>query len=551
MRTAVLSFLRCPRILGRSCALFLLSLWLLSSVPAAGQIGRKQWDKTLGGAGDEASYALQPTPDGGCLVGGYSKSSTSGDRTQPTRGDYDYWVVKLDAAGNKLWDKAYGGPNGDLLRTILPTPDGGFLLGGISASGVGGEKSQANRGLGDYWVVKIDATGTKLWDKTYGGDAEDQLYIMQATSDGGYLLGGYSASNVSGEKTQLAQGIDYWLVKIDATGTKLWDKSFGGAGISILNAIQPTADGGYLLGGESTAEISRDKSQASQGSGDMWLIKIDAAGTKQWDRVYGGSNTDRLKVIQATPDGGFLLGGYSSSGISGNKTLPSKGGLDQWIVKIDGAGTKLWEQVFGGDKVDYLYAIHPTSDGNYLLGGLSSSTISGDKTQDAQGGYDYWIVKMAADGTKLSDVTFGGNADDYQFALQPTSDGNYIVGGHSSSGISGSKTQASQGGADYWVVKFSYNVVTATTSPSRTNSVAIYPNPTRTTCQLRLPAGAPRVGLQLSLIDATGHTILTQPLAATNGSDIAVEIGQQPTGLYLLRVAGPAGFVATQRLVVL
>jgi hypothetical protein len=537
-----------PRTLFPKSLWSLLLLWSLTSVPAAGQSVVKQWDKTLGGDDDEASYALQPTPDGGCLLGGFSRSGVSGDRTHPTRGDNDYWIVRLDATGAKLWDKAYGGAGGELLRSIIPTSDGGFLLGGASTSGVGGEKSQANRGFSDYWVVKIDATGTKLWDRTYGGDGEDQIFTMQATSDGGYLLGGYSASNVSGEKTQPAQGIDYWVVKIDGAGTKLWDKSFGGGGISVLNAIQPTADGGYLLGGESNAGISSDKSQASLGASDMWLIKIDATGTKQWDRVYGGDNVDRLKALQATPDGGFLLGGYSASGISGTKTLPSKGDIDEWVVKVDALGTKQWEQVFGGNKLDYLYAIQPTSDGNYLLGGLSASSISGDKTQDAQGGLDYWIVKMGPTGTKLADVTFGGNASDYQFTLQPTSDGSYIVGGHSSSEPSGSKTQASRGGADYWAVKFKYTVVTATTSAAYAGSGSFYPNPTGTTCHLHLPASAPRTGLSFSLLDPLGRILLTKPVVPTTANDMEVEVGQHPAGQYVIRVTGPEGVVVTQRL---
>jgi hypothetical protein len=532
----------------RWCALFLLGSFFVSSLCAAGQTFTPRWDKTFGGAADENFYALQPTADGGYLLGGHSNSGISGERTHASRGTYDYWVVKIDASGAKLWDQAYGGTDADILRAIAPTSDGGYLLGGRSYSEAGGEKSQANRGLGDYWVVKIDANGNKLWDRTYGGDGEDQLMVMHPTPDGGYLLGGYSGSDVSGEKTQPRQGVDFWVVKIDATGAKLWDKTFGGVGISVLNAIAPTPDGGYLLGGESSTISSTDKSQPPRGNEDMWVIKIDNLGNKQWDRSFGGSDTDRLKALQPTPDGGCLLGGYSLSGVSGDKTQPSKGGLDQWLVKIDAAGNKLWDKAYGGDKVDYAYAIQPTADGNYLLGGLSSSTNSGDKTQDTQGGYDYWVVKVDANGNKLADATFGGSADDFQFSLQPTNDGNYVMGGHSNSGLTGTKTQPSRGGADYWVMKFGAPIATATT-PVAKLTADIYPNPALGNFRVRLPASAPRVGLRLSLVDATGRTVLTKALATTDAGDLSIEVGPRLEGLYLLRITGPRDFVLTHRLV--
>ena len=187
-------------------------------------------------------------------------------------------IKAQEAHPEKLWDKAFGGSGDDWLYSIAPSPDGGYLLGGYSLSGfVVGDKSEASRGVRDYWVVKIDAAGNKLWDKTFGGSGDDWLYSIVPSPDGGYLLGGYSESGISGDKSEASRGFDdYWVVKIDAAGNKLWDKTFGGTGDDELYSIAPSADGGYLLGGYSSSGLGADKSEASRGSFDYWLVKIDA-----------------------------------------------------------------------------------------------------------------------------------------------------------------------------------------------------------------------------------------------------------------------------------
>lgn len=519
---------------------------LFHSFHTQAQAPVKQWDKAFGGTGTEYSYSLQPSNDGGYIIGGYSDSGITGSRTQASRGDFDYWVVKMDANGTKLWDKAYGGTKGELMRAMLPTSDGGFLLGGYSYSDIGGEKTEANRGGGDYWVVKIDANGNKLWDKTFGGVGEDQLFALQASTDGGYLLGGISQSGISGDKTQ-GQGAGYWLVRIDANGNKLWDKAFGNNGINIAQVLYATDDGGWLVAGESTMTFNDpDRTAPLLGGSDIWLLKLDADGNKVWDKSYGGNSTDRPRALQPTKDGNFLLAGYSTSGISGTKTQASKGGPDYWILKIDPVGTILWDKTFGGDNLDYLYALQPTADGNYLLGGLSSSTSSGDKTQGNQGGYDYWVLKMDPNGNKLWDITVGGSADDYQFGLQPTSDAGFIVSGHSSSEISGDKTQAMHGVSDYWLVKMAPAVTTPTRVAAR-QLIQIYPNPASSHLTLHLPATLPRVGLRVLLLDATGRTVFRQPLLMGSSTAAEVEVGKHAPGLYMLRLEGPTSILSTQR----
>ena len=267
----------------------------------------KMWDKTFGGNGVENMASIQQTSDGGFILGGYSTSGISGDKSQASVGTVDFWVIKLDVIGNKIWDKTFGGSANDPLYSIQQTSDGGFILGGISLSGVGGDKSQPNKGNADYWIVKIDANGNKLWDKTYGGSGNDYFRYIRQTSDGGYILCGNSESGISGDKSQNSLGgFDYWLLKLDGNGNKVWDKTIGGSGSEEFHQLQQTSDGGYILGGGSTSGVSGHKSQTSFGGYDFWIIKLNGSGNKVWDKTLGGNGSDILQSLQQTTDGGYI-----------------------------------------------------------------------------------------------------------------------------------------------------------------------------------------------------------------------------------------------------
>ncbi|WP_202928168.1 hypothetical protein, partial [Cyclobacterium salsum] len=202
----------------------------------------------------------------------------------------------------------------------------------------------------DYWAVKIDGSGNKVWDKTIGGISTDYLQSTTPTPDGGYLLAGSSYSYASGDKTENGKGgFDYWAVKIDGSGNKVWDKTIGGNNSEYLRSTTPTPDGGYLLAGDSYSLASGDKSENSKGGSDFWAVKIDASGNKVWDKTIGGNNNDFLFSTIPTPDGGYLLAGYSGSSASGDKSENSKGYDDYWVVKIDGSGNKVWDKTIGGN----------------------------------------------------------------------------------------------------------------------------------------------------------------------------------------------------------
>lgn len=429
---------------------------LSSSTTSFSQAPLKQWDATFGGSDGDFLSGVQQTSDGGFISGGYSDSGISGDKTQSSRGASDYWIVKSNGNGAKQWDVRFGGNSVDHLSSVKQTSDGGYILGGNSFSGISGDKTQTSQGQNDYWIVKTDVNGVKQWDARFGGTSYEELNALQQTSDGGYILGGFSMSENNGDKTQAGRGgDDYWVVKVNANGVKQWDRRFGGNKFDVLNALQQTSDGGYILGGYSLSGITGDKTQDNKGASDYWVVKINANGLKEWDASYGGISDDWLTSLQQTTDGGYILGGWSFSGISGDKTQATKGENDYWIVKIDANGVKQWDADFGGSSNDYLTPLQQTADGGYILSGYSSSPISGDKTQAGPGGTDYWMVKTDVNGIKQWDATFGGSDFEFLYGMDQTTDGGYILGGYSSSPASGDKTEGSKGLNDYWIVKVS------------------------------------------------------------------------------------------------
>ncbi|PSR53946.1 hypothetical protein AHMF7605_10665 [Adhaeribacter arboris] len=480
--------------------------------------GKKVWDKTLGGRGSDYLKAIIALPGGGYLVAGTSYSPASGDKSDENQGYSDYWIVKIDLYGNKIWDKTFGGSSADDLEAVLATSDGGFLIGGTSFSGISGDKSEINRGenSSDYWIIKINRNGEKVWDKTFGGVGTDYLASLVATPDGQYLLGGSSNSRVSGDKTapnnsQYTDTYNVWIVKIDGRGTKKWDSTYGffdfdnylttiyfdpktttfllggstvgrsagyydydyllvyidadglenrisrieTLGNDFLSAITAGPNGSFVLGGTSSSGAGEDKSEKNIGYEDYWLICLDGR-TKIWDKTIGGRDSDLLKTILPTPDRGYLLTGTSNSIIGGNKTENNQGGRDFWLVKLmedSPPATSVTDVRFGGADPDNFTHLIKTGDNGYLLGGYSKSGDNGDKSQPSQGGFDYWVIKTDAAGKETWNKRFGGTADDYLNCLLQTPDGGYLLGGSSESGVGADKSGVSRGNRDFWVVK--------------------------------------------------------------------------------------------------
>ena len=257
----------------------------------------------------------------------------------------DYWIVKLDKSGDLEWQKTYGGEYADELRSMEQTSDQGYILAGYSNSPVSGEKTESSQGMGDYWILKIDDKGGIQWQKTYGADGDDQLYVIHQTSDQGYIIGGNS--NSTNALTPLggivSNGTDFWLLKIDSEGEVIWSKTYDFGKVDILTSLVENADKTFLIGGHAKTEIKSSllntvaqkagAGKEQDGINDYIALKIKDDGEEFWNKTIGSNGEDILRKVVETRDGGYLMTGTSNSSSSKDKNS-NIGSNDFWVVKL-------------------------------------------------------------------------------------------------------------------------------------------------------------------------------------------------------------------------
>ena len=348
-------------------------------------MGSLQWQKALGGTSGDYANSIQPTPDGGYIMVGFT-GSNDGD-VIGYHGGQDAWVVKLSSTGDLQWQKCLGGTSGDYANSIQPTPDGGYIVAGYTISTNG--DVTGNHGGQDAWVVKLSSTGSLQWQKTLGGTAVDCAYSIQPTTDGGYVVAGFTQSN-NGDVTGIHGGDDAWVVKLSATGVLVWQKTLGGTGDDYANSIQPTTDGGYIMAGYTYS--NNGDVTGFHGGSDFWAVKLSSTGSVQWQKAIGGTGTDWAFSLQPTTDGGYIMTGYTSS-TDGDVTGNHGGIYDVWVVKLSSTGSLQWQKALGGTADEMAYSIQPTPDGGLIVAGVTVST-DGDVFGNHGGIKDAWVVKL-------------------------------------------------------------------------------------------------------------------------------------------------------------
>lgn len=370
--------------------------------------GNIQWQKSLGGSNYDYPYAIQQTSDGGYIVAGRTQSN-DGDVTGYHGSVYsDFWVVKLDANGNIQWQKSIGGNSEDVAYSIKQTSDGGYIVAGESSSTDGDAIGHLPYNNTDLWIVKINSTGNIQWQKSFGGYGTEAAFDVKQTSDGGYIVAGATDSN-SGDVTLLYGEYDYWVLKLDSSGNLQWQKTFGGSGTDNAQSVIQTSDGGYMVAGFSRSDngLVHDH-YGNLYTNDAWIIKLDTNGNIIWKKSKGGTGNDVANFIKEMPDGGYVFSGYSSSDdgdAAGNPT----GSANFWIVKINNSGNLIWQKSMGGSLADFGQSMSQTSDGGFVMVGYSYSN-NGDLTfHYGNPTYpDIWVVKLGPEILSTNETNFEG-----------------------------------------------------------------------------------------------------------------------------------------------
>jgi hypothetical protein len=350
----------------------LLSAIGLSSMASA----QTNWERTYGGQNDEAGYSVQQTSDGGYIIAGYTYSYGAGGR--------DVYLIRTDAEGDTLWTRTYGGLERDEGFSVQQTIDGGYIVAGRTWSFGAGAPESSN-----VYLIKTDAQGDTLWTRTYGGEGDDDAYSVALTSDGGYIIAGTTRSFGAGFE-------DVWLLKTNALGNTLWTRTYGGHLLDRGRAVQPTADGGYIVAGSTREDYG------------VYLVKTDSHGDTLWTRNYGGTRSTRGEAVQQTTDGGYIVTG----GKSGPR--PEKG---VYLLKTNAAGDSLWSRAYNNNGNYSGYSVQQTTDGGYIIAGTT---------------HDVFLVRTNAQGETLWTRTYGGSNEDGGRCVRQTADGGYIVTGYAS-----------------------------------------------------------------------------------------------------------------------
>ena len=354
--------------------------------------GSMQWNRTYGGSKDDRGQAVIQTTDGGYAIAGYAMSS-DGDGSN-NEGFHDHWIIKLNPVGDIEWERSFGFAGHDHAYDLVESSDGGFFFGGfldVVASGGAGSSEKGSyltrHGVGEFWGTKIDENGNLQWRHFFGGTNNDRAYGVVNSFDGGYIMSGFSESDDT-DISNTKGSYDFWLVKLDANGNLVWERSFGGSGIDVSYDIERTDDNAYVVVGHS---FSMDKDITSNhGESDVWLIKIDEQGELLWERTFGGSAFDSANSVKQTADGGFLIAGNSRS--SDQDVTNNNGENDIWVVKTDFEGILEWQTAVGGTGIDFGYDAIEQGENNIIIVGESGS--SDFNSQEHKGATDLVVVKF-------------------------------------------------------------------------------------------------------------------------------------------------------------
>lgn len=429
--------------LARAWAACLLSLVLLAAaLPLQAQ--EIMWQTCVGGTGDDNARAFEIARDGCYMVVG-STHSYDLKGIQKTGGDADMLAVKINSKGVVLWKKSFGGSLSEEAFDVKSTRDGGFFLVGSTDS------KEKTKGEKDFYVVRIDALGQLLWQKSYGGVSNETARALVVLPDSGAIIVGETASR-DGDVQQGYGGIDGWAIRIDRHGKLLWSKTFGGKANEQIYGVTATADGNFLLVG--ATESTDGDFKTNQGKTDVLLVKIDKSGNTLWAKTLGGNGFDTAFSVTKSYDGKIAIAGTTSS--TAGEIRARYEGSDAFIAQLDDSGALVWYRSYGGSGNDGANSISPLSPiedaGGYLIAGTTSSR-DGD-ILESKGKGDAWLFKVDPNGQMVSQRIVGGTQAEQFYAAKEVPSNDFVAIGYSLStdadllGVERSRNN------DFWVAAF-------------------------------------------------------------------------------------------------
>ena len=413
--------------------------------------GSFEYVLNIGGSDNDSAASIVPTNDGGYVFAGATQS-TNGDVTDKTGDDRDVWVVKTNSSGAIQWSKTYGGSDDDEGTSISPTSDGGYIVSGFTRSDDGDVST--NAGFNDLWIIKLSATGELQWEKTFGYSGNDRAFNVKQTKDGGYLALGVLDVTASGGQGNINRasashaGGDYWVLKLDPTGEINWARYYGGSFTDSAFDFVETDNGNYIITGWS--DSSDVDITNNKGEYDFWILNISANGSINWKKNYGGTEIDLAYSMTTTTDGNFIIVGDTRSADTDISNFI--GNADVWAIKIDSNGSIIWEKTYGGTQFDSARGVASLPNGRYAI--VASSRSNDVNVTTNNGLNDGWFVVIDEEGTLLFEESIGGSQLDFAEGITSNATGEiYIVGNTESN--DGNFTQ-NKGGKDAFLAKFKF-----------------------------------------------------------------------------------------------
>jgi len=309
--------------------------WLISTDSK----GRERWNRTYGGPGDEEAMEILENPDGGLVVAGGTNSWGAGN--------FDAWLIKTDYRGEEIWNRTIGGSGYDWAYSFQKTSDGGYVILGETESQGAGSK--------DAWLIKTDSEGSEIWNRTFGGAKDDGGRSIKVTDGGDNIIAGFTESFGAG-------GSDLWLLKTDYKGSEVWNVTYGGSRGDIGESVLQKKGGGYVVAGGASAPPDSEPS-----AGDAWLIITDPDGKAIRGKIFsvGDSGRDIATAVRETEDGGYIIGGWSSARGLYSWLLKTDGsGTKVWDVTFENSGREEGSSVLVPEDGGYVTCGWTVSSGN-------------------------------------------------------------------------------------------------------------------------------------------------------------------------------------------